>query len=152
MLILVLKGTGHDFCWSGKPVNHFQKLGKLHFKTNNKIPINLLKLWGKTGFLANFILEGTLTVFLISYNFSFIMCDSLERKEIWSLELKNIIYAHNSVIKNGKVHHWSLKARFAWFISRNTLLNLFMPSQKWIQTANIWLSNTQYVISAGLLW
>ena len=37
-----------------------------YFKTNNKIPVNLLKLWRKTGFLASLILEGTLMVFLIS--------------------------------------------------------------------------------------
>ena len=43
------------------------------FKTNNKIP-------QKTGFLASFILEGTLTVSLISQNFSFTMCGALERK------------------------------------------------------------------------
>ena len=36
--------------------------------------------------------------------------------------------------------------------SRNTLLNYFMPSEKLIQTANIQLSCTDYVISAGLLW
>ena len=55
-------------------------------------------------------------------------------------------------LKNGQVHYWSLKARFTWFISRNTLLNLFMPGEKLIQTANIWLFCTEYVISAGLLW
>ena len=27
-----------------------------------------------------------------------------------------------------------------------------MPGEKLIQTANIWLSCTKYVISAGLLW
>ena len=72
-----------------------------------------------------------------------------EKYNFW--ELKNIVYAHDSTIENGKVHHWSLKTRFAWFISRNTLLNLFMPGEKLIQTANIWLSCTEYVISAGLL-
>ena len=34
--------SNHDFCWSGKPINHLQKQG-IYFKTNNKIPINLLK-------------------------------------------------------------------------------------------------------------
>ena len=33
-----------------------------------------------------------------------------------------------------------------------TPLNLFMPGEKFIQTSNIWLSCTEYVISAGLLW
>ena len=38
-----LKGTGNDLCWSGKPINHFQKQGNIYFKTNNKIPVNLQK-------------------------------------------------------------------------------------------------------------
>ena len=66
-------------------------------------------------------------------------------KSIYHLQLK-------MTIKNGQVHHCSLKSRFTWFISRNTLLNWFMPSEKLIPTANIWLSCTNYVISAGLLW
>ena len=74
------------------------------------------------------------------------MCDAFEKKEVWFLRIaKYCIYAHDSTIKNGKVHHWSLKTRFAWFVSRNTLLNLFMPGgggEKLIQTANIWLSCT----------
>ena len=39
------------------------------------------------------------------------MCGAFERKEndIW--ELKNIIYTHNTAIKNGEVHHWSQKNR-----------------------------------------
>ena len=40
---------------------------------------------------GNFILEGTLTVFFISLNFSFIMCGTFERKENDFWELKNII-------------------------------------------------------------
>ena len=54
--------------------------------------------------LASFILKGTLTVFLMFYIFSFIMCDGFERKEIF-LRIENIIYAHDSAIKNGQVHH-----------------------------------------------
>ena len=37
------------------------------------------------------------------------MCGAFERKEnnIW--ELKNIVYIHNTAIKNIQVHHWRLK-------------------------------------------
>ena len=27
---VMLKGTGHDFCWSGKPIYHLQKQGNKH--------------------------------------------------------------------------------------------------------------------------
>ena len=29
-----LKGTGHDFCWSGKPIYHLQKQGNIHMFQN----------------------------------------------------------------------------------------------------------------------
>ena len=29
-----LKGTGHDFCRSGKPINHFQKQANIHIFQN----------------------------------------------------------------------------------------------------------------------
>ena len=45
-----------------------------------------------------------------------------------------------------------LKIRFISFISRNTLLNQFMPGEKLIETANIWLSCCEYIISARQLW
>ena len=56
----------------------------LYFKTNNKIPHRFAEIMKKTGFLVNFILEGTLTVFLISQNFSFIIFGAFERKKIIS--------------------------------------------------------------------
>ena len=63
----LLKGTGHDFCWSGKPVNYFQKQGNIHiFQNKYQNPHKFAEIMRKTGFLASFILEGTLTVFLIS--------------------------------------------------------------------------------------
>ena len=39
------------------------------------------------------------------------MCGAFERKEnnIWAL--KNIIYTHNTAIRNGQVLHWSLKIK-----------------------------------------
>ena len=30
MVHVRLKGTGHDFCWSGKPIYHLQKQGYIH--------------------------------------------------------------------------------------------------------------------------
>ena len=38
------------------------------------------------------------------------------------------------------------------FGGQENSLIIFMPGEKLIQTANIWLSCTKYVISAGLLW
>ena len=29
-----LKGTDHDFCWSGKPIYHLQKQGNIHIFQN----------------------------------------------------------------------------------------------------------------------
>ena len=29
-----IKGTGHDFCWSGKPIYHLQKQGNIHIFQN----------------------------------------------------------------------------------------------------------------------
>ena len=37
-----LKGTGHDFFWSGTPMNHFQKQGKIHI--NQKKQLNPCKI------------------------------------------------------------------------------------------------------------
>ena len=37
------------------------------------------------------------------------MCGAFERKENDFWELKNIIYTHDTAIKNGQVHNWSLK-------------------------------------------
>ena len=39
------------------------------------------------------------------------MCSTFERKENDFWELKNIIYTHDTAIKNGQVHHWSLKTK-----------------------------------------
>ena len=40
--VFVLKGTGHDFCCSGKCIIFRSKEMYIYFKRNNKIPINLL--------------------------------------------------------------------------------------------------------------
>ena len=37
------------------------------------------------------------------------MCGAFERKENDFWELKNLIYTHDTAIKNSQVHHWSLK-------------------------------------------
>ena len=34
LIQLGLKGTGHDFCWSGKPIYHLQKQGNIHIFQN----------------------------------------------------------------------------------------------------------------------
>ena len=39
------------------------------------------------------------------------MCGSFERKENDFWELKNLIYSHDAAIKNGQVHHRSLKIK-----------------------------------------
>ena len=39
------------------------------------------------------------------------MCGAFERKENDFWELKNIIYAQDTAIKNVQVHHWSLKIK-----------------------------------------
>ena len=39
------------------------------------------------------------------------MCAAFERKENDFRELTNLIYTHNAAIKNGQVHHWSLKIK-----------------------------------------
>ena len=66
--LLHLKGLAMIFAGQENPLIIFRsKEIYIYFETNNKIHINfLLKLQRKTGFLASFILEGTLTVFLIS--------------------------------------------------------------------------------------
>ena len=39
------------------------------------------------------------------------MCGAFERKENDFWELKSMIYTHDPAIKNGQVHHWSLKTK-----------------------------------------
>ena len=39
------------------------------------------------------------------------MYDATERKENDFWELKKSIYTHGTAIKNGQVHHWSLKIK-----------------------------------------
>ena len=39
------------------------------------------------------------------------MCGAFERKENDFRELKNLIHTYDTAIKNGEVHHWSLKIK-----------------------------------------
>ena len=39
------------------------------------------------------------------------MCGAFERKENYLGELKTLIYTHDTAIRNGQVHHWSLKIK-----------------------------------------
>ena len=34
LFVAQLKGTDHDFCWSGKPIYHLQKQGNIHIFQN----------------------------------------------------------------------------------------------------------------------
>ena len=52
------------------------------------------------------------------------MCGTFERKENDFWELKNIIYTHDTAIKNSQVHHWSLKTK--------VLHDLFLETLFWI--------------------
>ena len=52
------------------------------------------------------------------------MCGAFERKENDFWELKNIIYTHDTAIKNGEVHRWSLK--------NQDLHDLFLETLFWI--------------------
>ena len=60
------KGTGHDFCLSEKPIYHLQKQGHIHiFQNKKQNPHKFAEMMKKTSVLVSFILEGTLTAFLI---------------------------------------------------------------------------------------
>ena len=64
---MYLKGLATIFAGQENPLIIFRsKEIYIYFKTNNNIPINFLKLWGKQDCFASFILEGTLTVFVVS--------------------------------------------------------------------------------------
>ena len=60
-----IKGTDHDFCWSGKNIYHLQKQGNIHiFQNKYQNPHKFAEIMKKNRvFLASFFLEGTLTVF-----------------------------------------------------------------------------------------
>ena len=66
----------------------------------------------KTEVLVSLILEGTLTVFLISYIFILLWVVHLKENKNNFLELKKkIIYTHDTAFTNGQVHQWSLKIK-----------------------------------------
>ena len=72
----------------------------IYFKTNNKIPINLLKKWRKTGFLVIFILEGTLTVSFNFLKFQFYYVWCIWKKRKWFLRIeKYYIYTYTQPLK-----------------------------------------------------
>ena len=55
------------FCWLGNPINHFQEEGNINtFQNKQQNPRKFAEIVKKTLFLVSFILEGTLTLFLIS--------------------------------------------------------------------------------------
>ena len=97
----ILKGTSHDFCWSRKPMNHFQKQGKIHIYQNKyrqQNPHKIDEIMKKMGFWPNFILGSTLSGV---FNFlKFVMCGTTERKEIWLLKIEKIIYKHDTTINS----------------------------------------------------
>ena len=41
------------------------------------------------------------------------MCGAFERKENDFWELENLIYSHDTAIRNGHVYHWILKIKIS---------------------------------------
>ena len=41
------------------------------------------------------------------------MCGAFERKENDFWELENLIYSHDTAIRNGQVYHWILKIKIS---------------------------------------
>ena len=52
------------------------------------------------------------------------MCGAIERKENDFWELKDSVYTHGTAIKNGQVHHWSLKIKPDLFLETLFWINL----------------------------
>ena len=148
--VICIKGTSHGFCWSGNPLIIFgSKEIYIYFNTDNKMLVNLLTLWRKTVFgkLHSWGHSNSVFKFL---DFNFIMCGAYERKEMIPEKWKQK-YTHMKLPLK-MVHHWSLKNQDLRNLFLETLfwINL-CPAKKLIQTANIWLSCTDYVISATKL-
>ena len=54
-------------CWLGNPIDHFQEEGNINiFQNKQQNPRKFVEIVKKTLLLVSFILEGPLTVFLIS--------------------------------------------------------------------------------------
>ena len=52
---MFFKGTGHDFFWSGTPMNHFQKQGKIHINQKKQLnPYKIAKIMKEKKVLASF--------------------------------------------------------------------------------------------------
>ena len=49
------------------------------------------------------------------------MCGAIEKKKYDFWKLIKIIYKHGTTIKNGQVHHWSLKNQDLHDLFRETL-------------------------------
>ena len=58
----------------------------------------------KEGFLASLIFGGTLSSVFNFLKSQFVMCDVFERKVIRSLIFKNVIYKHDSAVRNSQVY------------------------------------------------
>ena len=59
---MVVKGTGHDCFWSGSPMNHFQKQGKINInQKKQQNPCEIAEIMKKIGFLASLILGVSLS-------------------------------------------------------------------------------------------
>ena len=108
---------------------------------------------------GKFIPEGTPTVSFWFPRILVLLCvGHLKEKEIWFLRIEKKKYICTWY------YHWKWSGSPLKFKNQN-LHDLFLESLFWInlcppqiiiiiiiQTANIWLSSTEYVISAGLLW
>ena len=54
--IVIIKGTGHDFCWSGKPIYHLQKQGNIHiFQNKYQNPHKFAEIMKKNRVLGKFL-------------------------------------------------------------------------------------------------
>ena len=50
-----VKGTDHDFCWSGKPIYHLQKEGNIHiFQNKQQNPHTFAEIMKKNRVFGNF--------------------------------------------------------------------------------------------------
>ena len=58
-----------------------------------------------------------------------------------------------SATRKSQIHQWSLEIKIKHALFIETLFRINLCSrEKLIQTANIWLPGTKYVVSAVLLW
>ena len=100
-----LKGLGMIFSGQENPLIIFRSKERyIWIKRNNKIQRN----YKEKGVLASFILGSSVLFAKILV----VLCVvQLKEKKYDFWKLKKLTYKHNTIIKNGQVHHWSLKIK-----------------------------------------